>query len=58
MSFPENSEGSQGLKRYQQNQQGYQSDFFDIDDIIATQQRIPCRFEQQVYNLGIYHVHF
>ena len=32
--------------------QNYQENYFDIDDILATQQRIPCQFEQQVYNLG------
>ena len=32
--------------------QNYQENYFDIEDILATQQRIPCQFEQQVYNLG------
>lgn len=31
---------------------GYKESYFDIDDIIATQQRIPCQFKQQVHNLG------
>jgi len=26
--------------------------YFDIDDILATQERIPCKFEVPVYNLG------
>ena len=51
MSFSGYSEGSQGYKK-EETQQGYQSNYFDINDIIATQQRVPCRFEKQVYNLG------
>ena len=27
-------------------------DFFDMEDILATQQRVPCQFEQTVYRLG------
>ncbi|KAK3742741.1 hypothetical protein QZH41_018959 [Actinostola sp. cb2023] len=27
-------------------------DYFDIDDVIATQDRIPCKLEVQIHNLG------
>ena len=27
-------------------------DFFDLDDILASQQKVPCQFEQPVYRLG------
>lgn len=27
-------------------------DYFDIDDVIATQEKVPCRLEVQIHNLG------
>lgn len=27
-------------------------DYFDIDDVIATQDKIPCKLEVQIFNLG------
>lgn len=29
-----------------------ESNFFDIDDILASEQRVPCKFEQKVIGLG------
>ncbi|EDO34905.1 predicted protein [Nematostella vectensis] len=28
------------------------NDYFDLDDVLATQERIPCKLEVQIYNLG------
>lgn len=30
----------------------YQEDYFSIDDILATQERVPSRFEVPLHNLG------
>ena len=27
-------------------------DYFDVDDILATQERVPCQIELQIHNLG------
>ena len=32
-------------------------DFFDLDDILASQQKVPCQFEQPVYRLGYLNPH-
>lgn len=31
---------------------GYVENYFSLDDILATQERIPCKFEAAVHNLG------
>lgn len=31
--------------------------FFDLDDILASQQKVPCQFEQPVYRLGYLNPH-
>ena len=31
---------------------GGSENYFDIDDILASQEKIPCKFEVPVYNLG------
>ena len=31
---------------------GGSESYFDIDDILASQEKIPCKFEVPVYNLG------
>ena len=32
-------------------------DFFDLEDILASQQKVPCQFEQPVYRLGYLNPH-
>lgn len=32
-------------------------DFFNLDDILASQQKVPCQFEQPVYRLGYLNPH-
>ena len=31
---------------------GYQENYFSLDDILATQEKMPCRLETTAYNLG------
>ena len=33
-------------------QAGYQENYFSIDDILATQERVPSKFDVPLYNLG------
>ena len=44
MSFMESSSSSQSYEN--------KEDYFGVDDILTTQEKLPCKFETQVYNLG------
>lgn len=44
MSSSRDDRGSQGVESTE--------DYFNLDDILATQERIPCTFQTEVFNLG------
>lgn len=33
--------------------ESYKNDYFDIQDIIASQERISCKFDMEIPNMGI-----